>query len=126
MTERMKYIWQLLVITAVLILAGILVTTQTAIDLSPWTFLGLLAFTSLVTLGIMIFLWRMSDRDAQNRGLYTLIAIVTKFLLYLIFILIWWAVGKNLSKPFVIAFFALYLIFTIFFVRVMVKTLITN
>ncbi len=126
MTERMKYIWQLLVITAVLILAGILVTTQTAIDLSPWTFLGLLAFTSLVTLGIMIFLWRMSDGDAQNRGLYTLIAIVTKFLLYLIFILIWWAVGKNLSKPFVIAFFALYLIFTIFFVRVMVKTLITN
>ena len=122
----MKYIWQLLVITAFLILAGILVTTQTAIDLSPWAFLGLLSFTFLVTLGLMIFLWPMADRNEEKKSLYTLIALAVKFLLYLIFILIWWAVGKNLSKPFVIAFFALYLIFTIFYVRVMVKTLITN
>jgi len=122
----MKYIWQLLVITAVLVLAGILVTTQTAIDLSPRTFLGLLSFTFLVTLGLMIFLWPVADRNEEKKSLYALIAVAVKFLLYLIFILICWAVGKNLSKSFVIAFFALYLIFTIFYVRVMVKTLITN
>ena len=37
-----------------------------------------------------------------------------KFLLYLLFILLFWVATKNLSKAFILTFFALYLIFTFF------------
>ena len=37
-----------------------------------------------------------------------------KFLLYLLYILVYWLVTKNLSKPFILTFFTLYLIFTFF------------
>ena len=37
-----------------------------------------------------------------------------KFLLYLLFILLFWIATKNLSKAFILTFFALYLIFTFF------------
>jgi hypothetical protein len=35
-----------------------------------------------------------------------------KFLLYLLYILIYWLVAKIITKPFIISFFTLYLVFT--------------
>jgi hypothetical protein len=50
----------------------------------------------------------------QNKAgmVYLLGGIGLKFLLYLAFITLVWAITKNLSKGFIITFFALYLFFT--------------
>jgi uncharacterized membrane protein len=54
---------------------------------------------------------------------YLLAGIGVKFLLYLLFILLSWIVTKNLSKPFIITFFALYLFFTFFTAAHLLKLL---
>jgi uncharacterized membrane protein YqjE len=46
-----------------------------------------------------------------------------KFLLYLLFILLFWGLTKNISKPFIVTFFALYLIFTFFTTWHLLKSL---
>jgi len=49
-----------------------------------------------------------------------------KFLLYLLYILLFWLLTKNITKAFVLAFFALYLIFTYFTIRSLFKLLKTK
>ena len=61
----------------------------------------------------------------QNKEgiVYLMGGIGLKFLLYLGFILIVWGITKNLSKGFIITFFALYLVFTIFLAGNLLKIL---
>lgn len=66
------------------------------------------------------------SKGEKARGLYLLAALGGKFILYLAFILVMWAPTKNLSKPFIIAFFVLYLILTFSLVRILYKVLKTN
>jgi uncharacterized membrane protein len=63
-------------------------------------------------------------RKGNKEGtVYLLAGIGVKFLLYLLFILLSWVLTKNLSKAFIITFFALYLIFTFFTAAHLFKTL---
>ena len=55
--------------------------------------------------------------------IYVMGGIGLKFLLYLAYILVFWAVTKNLSKGFIITFFALYLVFTFFLAESLLKIL---
>ena len=54
-------------------------------------------------------------RKGEKEGMiFMLGGIGLKFLLYLFYILVFRLVTKNLDKPFILVFFTLYLIFTIF------------
>ena len=73
--------------------------------------LGSVTFVNLLTYLVMHAGIQKNNKDGV---VYLLGGIGVKFLLYLLFILLFWLATKNLSKAFIITFFALYLIFTFF------------
>jgi len=83
-------------------------------ELSAITFLILLASVTLVNLITYLIMHAGTTKHSKEGMVYLLGGIGAKFLLYLLLILLFWLITKNLSKPFILTFFALYLVFTIF------------
>ncbi len=55
---------------------------------------------------------RGANKHNREGVVWSMGGIGLKFLLYLAFILTVWGITKNLSKGFIVTFFALYLVFT--------------
>ena len=112
MIDQIRYIWQLLALSSFLLIVGFLSIPRLGIDLE----LNLYVITLVSVTGINLVAWFVMARGIQksNRdGMVVLLAgIGLKFLLYLLYILVFWMVTKILNKPFIITFFALYLVFT--------------
>ena len=83
-------------------------------------------FFFLVNMGVLFTFFRGLDKNPKNGLLYTFAAISAKFLAYLIFILLFYLITKNLSSNYLILFFVLYLAFTIFILLALVKELKTR
>ena len=111
MIDRIRYIWQLLVIASFLLVLGILLIPRLNVELNLNSYL--VSLISVTAINLIAYLVMITGIQKSNReGVVILMAGVgLKFLLYLLYILVFWLVTKNLSKPFIIAFFALYLVF---------------
>ena len=112
MTDTLRYIWQLLVLSSLLVLLGILLFPRIGIQLSLTHYLITVGVVTGINLLAWIVMWSGIQRSNREGVVVILGGIGLKFLLYLLFILLFWVVTKNLSKPFIITFFALYLLFT--------------
>jgi len=114
MIERTRFTWQLLVIASSLVLIGILLLPRIQQDLTLTAYL--LTLLSVVVINFLTYLLISAGikRDNKEGMVYLLAGIGLKFLLYLLFIMLSWILTKNLSKAFILTFFALYLIFTFF------------
>lgn len=126
MIQKTQNILILLAIYAVLLGGGIFMINHASIDLTPRTYTALLTSMTLITLGAYLLVVAGAKRKETDRGMFLLAAIGGKFIAYLIMILIFWLSVKNLKTEFIITFFVLYLLLTIFLVRVFYKTLKTN
>ena len=123
MISHIRYIWQLLVLTTFLILLGSFIVPGLETSLNLQTYVILLGSVALVNFISYLVIYA-GIRKHNQEGVVVLIAgIGLKFLLYLLVILVFWLVTKNLFKPFIIVFFALYLIFTFFLVVHLFKAL---
>ena len=112
MIDRIRYIWQLLVLASFLLILGILLIPRMDVELSLNTYfvsLGSVTAINLIAYLVMTKGIQKSDREGVD---VLLAGIGLKFLLYLLYILVFWLVTKNLLKPFIVTFFALYLVFT--------------
>lgn len=115
MIDRIRYIWQLLVLASLLALTGILLISHFDLELSQVVFLASLVSVTLINLITYLIIYAGIQKKNSKEGIVLLLGgIGAKFLLYLLFILIVWAFTKNLSKAFIVTFFALYLMFTFF------------
>jgi Kef-type K+ transport system membrane component KefB len=114
MIERIRFTWQLLVLASVLVLLGLLCIPRIQVEIPPATFLIILL--SVTAINFITYLVMSAGIKKNNREgvVYLLAGIGIKFFLYLLFILISWSATKNLTKAFILTFFALYLIFTFF------------
>jgi len=112
MINRIRYIWQILILCSLLVIAGILLLPYMAPELSLTIyFISLLSVATINVIAFLVMTLGMQKHDRE--GMVILFGGVgLKFLLYLLYILVFWLVTKNLSKPFIITFFALYLVFT--------------
>ena len=112
MIDRIRYIWQLLVLASFLLILGILLIPRVDVELSLNTyFISLFSVTVINLIAYLVMTKGMQKSDRE--GVVVLLAgIGLKFLLYLLYILVFWLVTKNLLKPFIVTFFALYLVFT--------------
>jgi len=123
MISHFKFIWHHLVVSSISILTGILLIVFVPIDFPVIHFLIMVGVITLITIVTYLIMARgvaLSDKE----GVFYLIGgIGLKFILYLFFILIYWIITKNLSKPFIIAFFLLYLVFTFLMARALLKLL---
>ncbi len=114
MIERIRFTWQLLVLSASFVLAGILVLTRIQVDLSPMFFLATVVSVAVINVITYVVMSAGVRKNGKEGVVYLLAGIGLKFLLYLLFILLSWIATKNLTKAFILTFFALYLIFTFF------------
>ena len=113
MINHFRFIWQQLVLSSLLVLLGILVFPRIEVDLSLNGYL--VTVLSLTCINLIAWFFMVFGITKSNReGVVILLGgIGAKFLLYLLYILVYWLVTKILSKPFIVTFFALYLIFTV-------------
>jgi hypothetical protein len=79
-------------------------------------------FSIIAFITILIFL-KGQTKEPESQTLYSLVAVSLKFLLEIVFALLWFIVAKKTSLPSVLIFFVLYLALTLFSVWVIVKTL---
>lgn len=121
--NKARHIFQLLIIYLLFLIGGITLIHEIHISLSVSTFSMLLTIMTIITLGAYLLIRLGMKKGEKEQGIYLLGGLGGKFLSYLILILIYWLVTKNLSREFIIAFFVLYLTFTIFLIGVIVKAL---
>ena len=112
MTEHFRYIWQLLVLTSLLLLAGILLIPRLEIPLEINHYIITLVSFCGINMIAWVILSRGVDKNSRDGAVLMILGISVKFLLYLLYILIFWLITKNITRPFIISFFTLYLVFT--------------
>jgi len=112
MIDRFRYIWQLLVITSLLLLLGVILIPRLDVELNLNSYLVSLISVTAINLIAYLLMTAGIQKNSREGVVILLAGVGLKFLLYLLYILVFWLVTKNLSKPFIIAFFALYLVFT--------------
>ena len=112
MIDRIRYIWQLLVLASILVILGILLLPRIEVEISVVVYLIALASVTLISLITYLLMEKGISRQDRDGVVWMLAGIGIKFLLYLLYILLYWLVTKNITKPFILTFFALYLIFT--------------
>jgi len=126
MVKSLQYIWQLLVLSSLVVLAGILIIQHFSIPVPVKFFVITVVTVTIINLIAYVVMARGARKKDQG-GVVTLMAgIGIKFLLYLLYILIVWRITKNLTNAFIITFFALYLIFTFFLAIHLFKLLINK
>ena len=112
MINHIRFIWQLLVLTSLLLILGILVIPGSGIELTLYNYIVTLLSVAGISLIAYLVMTRGILKSSRDGVVILLAGIGLKFLLYLLYILVYWLVTKNLTKPFIITFFALYLVFT--------------
>ena len=125
MIDRIRFIWQLLVLASIVALLGMVLIPRFNVEISPVVFLLTLASVTIVNLLTYLVMYDGIQKNSKEGVVYLLGGIGVKFLLYLLFILLFWIATKNLSKAFILTFFALYLVFT-FFTAVHLFKLLNN
>ena len=126
MIKRFRHVWQILVLYAFLLLGGTALLHFTSIPLTIQLYALSLSAMTLITLAVYITVMIGVSKGEEKQAIFLLIGLGGKFLTYLTLILILWASGKNLTKPFIIAFFILYLFLTFLLIRILYKVLKTN
>lgn len=84
------------------------------VEISLLDFLVMLGSVIMINLITYLIMFNGIQRSSKEGVVFLLGGIGVKFLLYLLFILLFWIATKNLSIAFIITFFTLYLIFTFF------------
>jgi len=123
MIERIRFIWQLLVLASIMVLLGIIFIPRINVDISPIVYLVILVSVVVINLLTYLIMSAGIKKHGKEGVVYLLAGIGVKFLLYLLFILLFWIATKNLTKAFILTFFALYLFFTFFMAAHLFKLL---
>jgi hypothetical protein len=123
MTEKLRYTWQILVLTSLLMVLGILLIPRLVSDFPLSHYIATLVIMTVINLAAWFVMLRGIERSKQGGTMLLLAGIGIKFLLYLLYFMAFWLLVKFVSKAFIITFFALYLIFTFFLAGNLIKVL---
>jgi hypothetical protein len=118
-----KYILLLLLLNILLLGAGYFLALAANLN-NLCTDIAILSLVfSLITFITLVIFLRGQTKEPDSQTLHSLVAIGLKFLLELVLALIWFIVAKKTALPSVLIFFVLYLTFTLFSIRIILKTL---
>jgi len=118
-----KYILLLILLNGLLLITVFSLSTFTSLKINISEVLVLLPVFSLISIISLIIFFIGETKEADSQTLYILVAVSLKFLMELIFALIWFIVIKKTALPSVLMFFVLYLTLTLFTLGVILKTL---
>ena len=108
-----------LMVFAFMAIVILLVPMQVSI---PELLLTTFIFSVITSLALLLFLLG-TDRSPERQPLYTMGAVGLKLFLFIIYAIVYFVVFKNTGAVYIILFFLLYLAFTIYLLRIVVKTL---
>ena len=123
MKQIHKYILLLILLNGLLLITVFSLSTFTSLKINISEVLVLLPVFSLISIISLIIFFIGETKEADSQTLYILVAVSLKFLMELIFALIWFIVIKKTALPSVLMFFVLYLTLTLFTLGVILKTL---
>lgn len=112
MTDHIRYIWRLGVLSSLLLLLGLLLIPRLGLPLDTNHYILTLISITGINLVTWFILVKGVNKNSREGAVVLLLGISVKFLLYLLYILVFWLVTKIITKPFIISFFTLYLVFT--------------
>lgn len=112
MTDHIRYIWRLGVLSSLLLLLGILLIPRLGLPLDINHYILTLISITGINLVTWFILVKGVNKNSREGAVVLLLGISVKFLLYILYILVFWLVTKIITKPFIISFFTLYLVFT--------------
>lgn len=118
-----KYLFFLALLILLAALAGQIVFSFTETIFSFSSYLALLAGFSVISLTTVLIFLKGQTKEPQSQVMHTMVAIGFKFLLELVAALLWFVVAKKNSTPYIIIFFGLYLLLTLFTVVFIFKVL---
>jgi len=120
-----KYIFQLLVFNILLLSTLYFLSSVLNLNLSlnlNEAFILSTVFSGISLITLLIF-FKGQSKEPDSQTLYILVAVSLKFLLEIVFALIWLIVVKKTALSSVLMFFVLYLTLTLFTIFVILKTL---
>jgi len=123
MIEILRYTWKILALSSLLTLAGILILPHVENPPPAGQLLVTIAAMALISIASWIILVLGIHKKNREGTFIVMAGLGGKFLLYLVYILIFWLVTKNLTKAFIIVFFTLYFTFTFFLAANLIKLL---
>ena len=123
MKQIYKFIFLFVLLNILLLITAYLLSTIASINLRLHDALILLPVFSIISVITLIIFCKGETKEADSQTLYILVAVSLKFLMELIFALIWFIVIKKTALPSVLMFFVLYLTLTLFSLGVMLITL---
>jgi hypothetical protein len=118
-----KYPLQLLFLYVFLLLGGYIFVSLVSPKISLGDIVILSTVFPLIAFTTLFIFFKGQSKEPDSQTLYILVALSLKFLLEIVFALIWFIVAKKTSLASVLMFFVLYLCLTLFSISVILKTL---
>ena len=118
-----KYIFFLIILNILLPVTGYILASTTNLNLSYTDILILSPAFSVIVLISLIIFFKGQIKEPESQTLHTFVAVSLKFLLELVFALVWFIVAKKTTLQSVLMFFVIYLTLTLFTLSVIFKTL---
>jgi hypothetical protein len=118
-----KYFLPLLLFYVLLLSSGYLFVLVVNPKISLADIVILSTVFSFIALITIIIFFKGQTKEPDKQTLYTLVAVSLKFLLEIVFALLWFILAKKTSLQSVLMFFVLYLALTLYAIWVIVKTL---
>jgi hypothetical protein len=122
-SQVQKYPLQLLLLYVLLLLGGYLFESLVNLNISLGDIAILSTIFSLIALITLLIFLKGQTKEPDKQTLYSLVAVSLKFLIEIVFALLWFIVSKKTSLQSVLMFFVLYLALTLYTMWVIVKTL---
>ena len=118
-----KYSLLLLLFNALLFFIAYLLVSVIKLNFSFGNIVILSLFFTVVACITLLIFFKGQSKEPDSQTLYILVAVSLKFLLEIVFALVWFIVAKKTSLESVLIFFVLYLALTLFSVLIILKTL---
>lgn len=118
-----KYLLQLLLLYVLLLFGGYLFVSLANPGISLCEIVIVSTVFTVIALVTLIIFFRGQTKEPDSQTLHVLVAISLKFLMEIVFALIWLIVVKKTALTSVLTFFVLYLSLTLFTLWVILKAL---
>jgi len=123
MKNNLKSFINLLLLLLAVDAAGLILKEAFSLE---YTILNLTIISFMFTVSsasALIIFFRGIKRDEKEQAMYSLLAISSKFIIELVMVLLLFVIAKKTSMTYIILFFVLYLTFSTFSIRTIMKTL---
>jgi hypothetical protein len=123
MNGYLKNIISILILFTIISCSALIVNFAFSLGMNEIAVLSLaFSFAATTLLSLLVFIRGLS-REPGSQAMHTIVSVVSKFLMELIIVLIWFIAAKKTSSEYILLFFVLYLAFSMFSINVILKTL---